>query len=53
MRLPGAVANGRTAGLDRQVDHALLDGVDGYYLAECPHGRWSVWDAKAIVGAGV
>lgn len=22
---------------------------DGYYLAACPHGAWSVWDAFALV----
>lgn len=22
---------------------------DGYYLAECPHGAWAVWDAYMFV----
>lgn len=22
---------------------------DGYYLAECPHGDWTVWDAFQLI----
>lgn len=36
-------------GLPEETKHTrFFSQWDAYYLAECPHGRWSVWDAVRI-----